>query len=68
MTIPGTYSATAMFAVGIPFDVVVRGLIDEIGLTRDEAVMAATAAQHGPLVEQVFTASSLDLTGMSGRY
>ena len=44
--IAGTQAATALFEKGLWFDAVVRGLIEELGLTNEEATLAARAAAH----------------------
>jgi hypothetical protein len=40
-TIPGFYCAEALAAVHLPFDAVVRALMDELDLTYEEATAAA---------------------------
>jgi len=40
-TIFGTQCARALYEVGVPFDAAVNSLVDQLGLTREEAVTAA---------------------------
>jgi hypothetical protein len=42
--VPGQHTASLLFAGGLWCDAVVRGLIEEVGLTPDEATAAARAA------------------------
>jgi len=46
--VAGSHAASALFAIGLGFDAVVRGLVTEIGMTFDEATRAAVLAR--PLV------------------
>jgi hypothetical protein len=48
--VPGSHAASALFAIGLGFDAVVRGLVIEIGMTIDEAELAASAALADHLV------------------
>jgi hypothetical protein len=44
--VPGTNCADALFSVRLPFEEVVRVLMDVLDLTVDEATEAATASQR----------------------
>ena len=43
---PGNHCAEVLFSVRLPFEAVVRVLMDELGFTVDEATEAATVAQR----------------------
>jgi len=56
--LPGLHSATALCSLGLPSDVVIRSLMEDVGLDRYEAVLATCAAiprAHG--ASRVATAS-----------
>jgi hypothetical protein len=49
--IPGTASATSLVRVGLPHEVVVKALVTELDLTREEAEAAWQIARHDELSE-----------------